>query len=129
MLKMDELGVPAPIAKELTRPFYVQEWNIDYFQKCVSEGKVNRVIRNGVTKRLDILPDGGRMFVLMVGDKIERQLQDGEVFPFNRQPSLRAEGSMLAFRVKIVDGYAFRLQLYATSGFNADYDGWTQRGI
>jgi DNA-directed RNA polymerase II subunit RPB1 len=123
MLKMDELGVPAPIARELTRPFTAKEWNIQHLQRFVHEGKVNRVIRNGIVRRLDMFPDGGRQFTLMIDDKVEKQLENGDVFPFNRQPSLRAEGSFLAFRVKIVDGYAFRIPMFCTSGYNADCDG------
>lgn len=126
MLKMDELGVPLKIAKELTRRFTVQEWNIYRLQKFVMEGKVNRVIRSDSIKRLNTLPDKGVNFILMVGDVIERQLQNGDPILFNRQPSLRADGSMVVFRVKIVDGDVFRLPLCYTKGFNADFDGRKQ---
>jgi DNA-directed RNA polymerase II subunit RPB1 len=128
MLKMDELGVPRKIAQELTRKFTVQKWNIAKHQKTVSEGKVNRVIRLGTIKRLNTLPDKGVHFTLMEGDIIERQLQDGDYILFNRQPSLRADGSMVVFRLKVIDGRPFRLPLCFTRGYNADFDGDEMNG-
>ena len=122
MLKMDYLGVPRVVAEELTKRELVKEWNHAYLQDLVSQGKVNRVIRRGGVKRLNTLPDKGVKFTLMVDDVVERQLRDGDIVLFNRQPTLRLE-SMLAFRVKIIEGYAFRLGLCWTSSFNADFDG------
>lgn len=121
-LKLDQVGVPRYIAKILTVPRRVGEWNIDHLQNLVYEGKINRVIRGRDVKRLDQFPDGGRKFTLMVGDLAEKQLEDDDTFVFNRQPSLRQE-SMLAFRAKIIDEYAFRLGLCWTKGYNADFDG------
>lgn len=122
MLKMDYLGVPRLIAEELTKKELVKEWNREYLQDLVSQGRVNRVIRSGCIKRLNTLPDKGIKFTLMIDDVVERQLRDGDIVLFNRQPTLRLE-SMMAFKVKIVDGYAFRLGLCWTASFNADFDG------
>ncbi len=121
-LTMDYLGVPECIAKEETKKEYARNWNIHMLQKLVEEGKVNRVIRDGTTRRINALPDGGVEFILQIGDCVERQLQNDDIVLFNRQPTLRME-SMLAFKVKIVKGRAFRLGLCWTSSFNADFDG------
>ncbi len=115
MLRMDELGVPKCIAEELTRPFKAKEWNIEYLQTLMSRGKINRVIRKG--RGIIIIRKND--FCLQIDDTVERQLQDGDILIFNRQPTLRLE-SMTAFKVKVIDGYAFRLSLWATPGFNAD---------
>ena len=123
MLQMDELGVPKMIAEELTKKELVKEWNFEYLQNLTSEGKVNRVIRNGHIRRLNAFPDKGINFKLEIDDVVERQLRDGDIVLFNRQPTLRIE-SMMSFRVKIIEGYAFRLGLCWTASFNADFDGF-----
>jgi DNA-directed RNA polymerase beta' subunit len=65
------------------------------------------------------LPNGGRHYNIVEGDEVERQLRDGDWVIFNRQPTLRLE-SMIAFRVKIVSGDAFRLNEIFTRAYNAD---------
>jgi DNA-directed RNA polymerase beta' subunit len=57
-----------------------------------------------------------------MGDTIERQLQNGDLVVFNRQPTLW-KGSMRAKKVKILPGKTFRFNLSSTAAFNADYDG------
>lgn len=121
-LKKDELGIPYDIAKILTKPEFVRAWNIHAMQKLVQEGKVNRLIRKGSKRNLCEFPDHGTHFILKEGDIIERQLQDGDIVLFNRQPTLRIE-SMVSFRAKIVEGLAFQLGLCWTASFNADFDG------
>ena len=122
ILKMDNLDVPRVIAEKITKREIVKKWNYAYLQDFVSKGRVNRVIRRKNVKRLNILPDKGIKFTLMIDDIVERQLHDGDIVLFNRQTTLRLE-SMMAFKVKIVDGYAFRLGLFWTTSFNADFDG------
>ncbi len=53
---------------------------------------------------------------------IERQLIDGDVVLFNRQPSLHRM-SMMAHRVKIMEGKTFRFNLCVCPPYNADFDG------
>jgi DNA-directed RNA polymerase beta' subunit len=60
-------------------------------------------------------------FELKKGDVLERQLKDGDLCVFNRQPTLW-KGSMRAKRIKILPGKTFRFNLASTQAFNADYD-------
>ena len=53
---------------------------------------------------------------------IERQLIDGDVVLFNRQPSLHRM-SMMAHRVCIMQGKTFRFNLCDCPPYNADFDG------
>ena len=53
---------------------------------------------------------------------IERQLIDGDVVLFNRQPSLHRM-SMMAHRVKVMEGKTFRFNLCVCPPYNADFDG------
>jgi len=57
-----------------------------------------------------------------VGYTIWRQLIDGDVVLFNRQPSLHRM-SMMAHRVKIMEGKTFRFNLCVCPPYNADFDG------
>ncbi len=53
---------------------------------------------------------------------IERQLVDGDVVLFNRQPSLHRM-SMMGHRVRIMPGRTFRFNLCVCPPYNADFDG------
>jgi DNA-directed RNA polymerase subunit A' len=78
----------------------------------------DKVIRNGET--INNIPIPKRKdFTLKIGDTIERQLQNGDLVVFNRQPTLW-KGSMRAKRVKILPGKTFRFSLASTSAYNAD---------
>ena len=59
---------------------------------------------------------------LKEGDILERQLKNGDLCVFNRQPTLW-KGSMRAKRVKILPGKTFRFNLSSTQSYNADFDG------
>ena len=58
---------------------------------------------------------------LKEGDILERQLKNGDLCVFNRQPTLW-KGSMRAKRVKILPGKTFRFNLSSTQSYNADFD-------
>lgn len=53
---------------------------------------------------------------------VNRQLVDGDVVLFNRQPSLHRM-SMMAHRAKIMEGRTFRFNLCVCPPYNADFDG------
>lgn len=127
-LKQDELGVPEEIAAKESIPEFVGQWNIEEMQSLVREGKVNYVKRMQQNKMGTVelntitftkFPDKGRSFVLRSGDEIGRHLRNGDIVAFNRQPTLSMP-SILAFKVKIVQGLCFMLGLEWTPGFNAD---------
>ena len=127
-LTINQVGVPVDIAKELTIPITVTDWNIEECKKYIlSPGypKVTYILR----------PDGKRVKVgdedtlkkelaenLKIGQIIERQLVDGDIVLFNRQPSLHRI-SMMAHNVKIMSGRTFRLNPIVVPPYNADFDG------
>ena len=53
---------------------------------------------------------------------VERQLVDGDVVLFNRQPSLHRM-SIMAHRVRVMPGRTFRFNLCVCAPYNADFDG------
>ena len=56
------------------------------------------------------------------GWTVERHLRDGDIVLFNRQPSLHRM-SIMAHRVKVMDGKTFRLNPAVCPPYNADFDG------
>lgn len=59
---------------------------------------------------------------MQIGDKVERHMVDDDFCVFNRQPSLH-KMSMMGHRAKVLPYSTFRLNLSATSPYNADFDG------
>nr|P09846.2 RecName: Full=DNA-directed RNA polymerase subunit Rpo1N; AltName: Full=DNA-directed RNA polymerase subunit A' [Methanothermobacter thermautotrophicus str. Winter]CAA30838.1 unnamed protein product [Methanothermobacter thermautotrophicus] len=127
-VSVNEVGVPELIAKEVTVPVYVTEWNIDRMKEHIENGPdvhpgANYVIR----------PDGRKIRAynetkdvvlenLKPGYIVERHLKDGDIVLFNRQPSLHRM-SMMAHEVRVLPYKTFRLNLCVCPPYNADFDG------
>ncbi len=122
-LSINEVGVPESIAQELTLPEYVTSINIKQIKDMIKSGKVNYMQR----------PDGRRIKVTEENRKdlienitvdwvVDRQLQDGDIVLFNRQPSLHRV-SMMAHRVKVMPYRTFRMNPSVCPPYNADFDG------
>jgi DNA-directed RNA polymerase II subunit RPB1 len=124
---LEELGVPWSIALNLTYPEIVTEFNLEVSKKIVENGPASHpgakyLIRNDGS-RIDLrFVRKTSMIKIEPGYQIERHLQDGDVVLFNRQPSLH-KMSMMGHVVKIMHYSTFRLNLSATSPYNADFDG------
>ena len=126
-ISINEVGVPEMIAKEVTVPVYVNEWNIDEMRTYIENGPdvhpgANYVI-NGDTKRR--VTEETKEFILEQlepGFIIERHLKDGDMVLFNRQPSLHRM-SMMAHEVRVLPYKTFRLNLCVCPPYNADFDG------
>ena len=124
-IELDELGVPYPIAKNLTYPEIVNQYNYE---------KLNGLLENGVdtypcikmierdTLKITITKTNKNEIELQMGDIVHRQLLNGDYVLFNRQPSLHRM-SMMAHRVKVMKGNTFRLNVSVTPPYNADFDG------
>lgn len=127
-LNLDELGVPFSIASNLTFPEKVTQFNIKWLQDMVNFGpKVNYgqtgakyVHTETGTKDLRFIKKDN--IKLNIGDTVDRHLIDGDYVVFNRQPSLH-KMSMMGHKVKILPGNTFRINLSATTPYNADFDG------
>ncbi|CAG9465526.1 unnamed protein product [Pedinophyceae sp. YPF-701] len=129
LIGVDELGVPRSIARNLTFPERVTPLNKAFLQQCVRYGPnppahctgAKAFTRSdGVEIKLNL--PAAREHELQVGWVVDRQLMDGDLVLFNRQPSLH-KMSMMGHRVRIMDYNTFRLNLAVTSPYNADFDG------
>jgi DNA-directed RNA polymerase subunit A' len=128
-ISINEVGVPIEIAKILTIPTNVNDWNIEEMKQMVLNGPfkhpgANYIIRND-RRRIDLRYVKNRKIIadmLAPGFTIERHLNNGDLVLFNRQPSLHRM-SIMAHEVKIMKGRTFRLNLTVCPPYNADFDG------
>ncbi len=122
-ISINEVGVPQSIAKELTVPVFVTKMNIKEVKEMFKSDKINYVIR----------PDGRRIKVTKENKKdvmnsidvewtVDRQLEDGDIVLFNRQPSLHRI-SIMAHRVRVMPYKTFRIAPQVCPPYNADFDG------
>lgn len=127
-IDLDEVGVPQLIAEELTIPMKITGWNLPYAKKLVlSEGypKAVYIIRSdGRRIKVGDTPEmrAEQIENLKVGYTLERQIVDGDIALFNRQPSLHRI-SMMAHEIRVLPGKTFRLNPVTVSPYNADFDG------
>ncbi|MFQ6106522.1 MAG: DNA-directed RNA polymerase subunit A' [Thermoplasmata archaeon] len=133
LLSINEVGVPVEAARELTVPMHVQSYNLERVLDLVKRGPtpegdgyipgVNYVIRED-GRRIRVTDKNAETVAetLDTGYIVERQLQDGDIVLFNRQPSLHRM-SMMAHEVRIMPYKTFRFNLAVCPPYNADFDG------
>jgi len=137
-LSINEIGVPISIARELTIPVRVTSHNIEWCKKLIKQRSslsdnpedyqpsVNYIIREteGTKQRIKVTDKNAEEVSekLELGTVMERQLTNGDISLFNRQPSLHRM-SMMAHRVKVVPHKTFRFNLSVCPPYNADFDG------
>ncbi len=127
-ISINEVGVPEMIAREVTVPVYVTDWNIEDMKVHIENGPkihpgANYVIRPDERKiRVYEETKDSILEKLEPGFVVERHLMDGDIVLFNRQPSLHRM-SMMAHEVKVLPHKTFRLNLCVCPPYNADFDG------
>ncbi len=135
LLSINEVGIPIAAARELTVPVYVNEQNLENMKNLVAGGTepvdefgeyvpgANYVIRSD-GRRIRVTDRNAEDVAeaLELDYVVERQMVDGDVVLFNRQPSLHRM-SMMAHRVRVMDGKTFRFNLCVCPPYNADFDG------
>jgi DNA-directed RNA polymerase subunit A' len=127
-ISINEVGVPEMIAREVTVPVYVTDWNIEDMKLHIENGPkihpgANYVIRPD-ERKIRVYDETKESILekLEPGYIVERHLMDGDIVLFNRQPSLHRM-SMMAHEVKVLPYKTFRLNLCVCPPYNADFDG------
>lgn len=125
-ISLGEVGVPLAVANELTVPIPVTEWNLEYVKELIKKDDYPRamyVIRND-GRRIKVSNQTKEKILeeVKVGWVVERNIKDGDIVLFNRQPSLHRI-SIMAHSVKIIPGKTFRLNPVVCPPYNADFDG------
>jgi DNA-directed RNA polymerase subunit A' len=127
-LSINEVGVPMRIAKEMTVPVTVTPFNLDVVREFVRRGSENwpgaNYVKRADGRRLKITDKNAAELAeqIEVGWKIDRQLKDGDIVLFNRQPSLHRMSIMSHF-VRVMPHKTFRLNPAVCAPYNADFDG------
>ena len=127
-IELNEVGVPMVVAMELTVPERVTEWNLKRLKDFVQRGPKtypgsNYVLRpDGKKKKITDETQEQLLEELQPGYVVERHLMDGDIAIFNRQPSLHRM-SIMAHRVRVLQGKSFRLNPATCFPYNADFDG------
>ena len=129
-IDLNELGVPHKMAQILTYQETVNKFNILKLQDYVDNGPNAPFGKTGAKyiyskdgKQKDLrFVNPEKPAILEIGDKVDRQLKDGDLVVFNRQPSLH-KFSMMGHKVRVMPYSTFRMNLSATKPYNADFDG------
>ncbi|MDP2796502.1 MAG: DNA-directed RNA polymerase subunit A' [Methanoregula sp.] len=132
-LSVRQVGVPRAVANEMTIPVRVTIHNIEELRQIARTGPVRPDVNSPCGANYVIRPDARRLRLaegnldtvsdmIEPGWTVERQLRDGDVVLFNRQPSLHRM-SIMAHRVKVMEGKTFRLNPAVCPPYNADFDG------
>jgi DNA-directed RNA polymerase subunit A' len=126
-LSINEVGVPLAIASQMTVPMRVISRNLDHLRAYVLRGEehpgANYVIReDGRRIKVTELNRDELAEKLEPGWIVERQMQDGDIVLFNRQPSLH-KMSIMAHRVRVLPDKTFKLNPAVCPPYNADFDG------
>ena len=126
-MSIDEVGVPYSVARELTVPEVVTEWNIVWLKEFIKNGDTYPGATYVITdegKRKKITDDTKEQILgeLQPGWIVERHLLNKDIVLFNRQPSLHRL-SLMGHRVKLLPGRTFRIHPAVCKPYNADFDG------
>ncbi|PKM92493.1 MAG: hypothetical protein CVU81_00160, partial [Euryarchaeota archaeon HGW-Euryarchaeota-1] len=126
-LKLDEIGIPEAVAKNMSILHVVTSQNIEVMKGYVLSNNYPRatevVLPNGSKRRVTVENRDELAECLAIGWKVYRNAMDGDILIFNRQPTLH-KYSMMAFKAKVLPGIrAFRFNVALTSSYNADFDG------
>lgn len=136
LLSINEVGVPNEVARGLTVPLEVTPHNQEIAKELVRRGPtpaagpeggyrcgVNYIVRED-GQRIKVMDKNAEACAELVtpGSIVERQLVDGDIVLFNRQPSLHRM-SMMAHFVRILPHKTFRFNLCDCPPYNADFDG------
>lgn len=131
-LRENQLGIPRTIAQNMWVPVVCRPWNRNELQIYVANGphkypgcqKIKR-IETGREHYMDQLP---KPYMLQDGDVVYRNLIDGDLVCFLREPALTFT-SITALFARIVNGLTLRMNPGICILFNADFDGDEMNGI
>ena len=125
-ISVKELGVPLRIATNLTYPEKVTQFNKAKLYKLIQNGPDvypgAKTITRADGRMITLKHVNAKSIELFEGDTVHRHLMDGDIILFNRQPSLHRM-SMMAHVAKILPYNTFRLNVFVTAPYNADFDG------
>lgn len=124
-LKINELGIPMSQARKLEIEEVVRDYNKDrlmvYYMNGVNKYPgCKRVKKATDTRESSVSRLHDNKYELQYGDVVYRDVINGDIVYFNRQPSLTLK-SVLAHKTKIIPyGYTLRINVTTCPFYNAD---------
>jgi len=126
-LPINVVGIPLYVATTIQIPEIVQPYNYDlcntiYMNRRSRYPGWSRLVKaiDGKLYRATKLPE---TYKIQYGDIIYRDLIDGDIVGYGRQPSLEVS-NISGFKVRVLPGAdTFRMNVSSCSWFNADFDG------
>ena len=124
-LRVDQLGIPIHVAKQLIIEETVMPWNYDKLIVVFRNGPrwpgCNYVMRKATGMIQEV--DPARMDPLNIGDVVHRHLQDDDPLYFNRAPTLERSSVGVHRAVVFSEGETFRVNVLGSTLYNFDFDG------
>lgn len=133
-LETGEVGIPLFMAKKLTFPEPVNAQNVDHLRKLLINGTFSypgavyleengkKVFLEGSTLE-QRLAMANRLLDNAANKTLYRNVQNGDVVLFNRQPTLH-KPSLMSFKLRVLPKeMTIRMHYANCAGFNADFDG------
>ena len=126
-LRLDEVGVPIDIAKDITYPEIVTEVNIERVKNYVKNfnkypGANYIITPDGIRKKITQENVNSLLDEIKPGYTVELHLLNGDMVLFNRQPSLH-KLSIMGHVVKVLPQKTLRIHPASTLPYGADFDG------
>ncbi len=122
-LKFGQIRVPKAWASILTQPEKVTTFNKERLTKLLREGKITHITRGSGPfrgRRFKVLDHTRQTEELVIGDTVDRWLQNGDYVLANRQPTVHKQGFM-GQEVVLGDEDTIGLHLSVTTPYNADF--------
>jgi DNA-directed RNA polymerase II subunit RPB1 len=125
--KIDEVGIPVSIAKNIQFAVNVQPYNYEecmtYFMNGNTQYPGCSKVRKASTGAIHWIGRIKDDFKLEIGDMIHRDTITGDVVNFNRQPSLEPSSITSMKSVIMEKGDTLCMNVLSCNFYNADFDG------
>ena len=121
-LKFGQIRIPRVMAQYLTQHEIVSPENIQKMKYLLMNGKITHLIPSGGRmegRRLAVTEKIRNEHTLVIGDEVDRWLENGDYVVYNRQPTLHKQGIM-GYEVVLRDTLTIGLHLGYTKQHNAD---------
>jgi DNA-directed RNA polymerase II subunit RPB1 len=123
-ISIRELGIPLKIAKNITKPVYVNKINKAFLTKLVQNGPEiypgAKILEKKNGESITLRYIDRNSIVLEEGDVVHRHMMDGDPVLFNRQPTLHRMSMMCHIARIMSKGDTFRMNVADTKPYNAD---------
>ena len=121
------MGIPLKIAKNITKPIFVNDKNKSFLLKLVQNGPDiypgAKILERKNGENISLRYIDRQSINLENGDIVHRHMMNGDGILFNRQPTLHRMSMMCHIARIMPQADTFRMNVADTKPYNADFDG------